>query len=50
VLAKAFVETKDLREAARVANAAGALTCTKLGAQPSLPTKEEIEAFLSAQS
>lgn len=49
VLAKAFVETGDLREAARVANAAGALTCTKLGAQPSLPTAEEIEAFLAKQ-
>lgn len=49
VLAKAFAESGDLREAARIANAAGALTCTKLGAQPSLPTKEEIEAFLKSQ-
>ncbi|MGI6193052.1 MAG: PfkB family carbohydrate kinase [Christensenellales bacterium] len=48
-LAKAFVETGDLVEAAKYANAAGALTCTKLGAQPSLPTKEEIEAFLAKQ-
>ncbi len=48
-LAKAYAETGDLVEAAKYANAAGALTCTKLGAQPSLPTKEEIDAFLAKQ-
>lgn len=48
-LAKAFAETGDLVQAAKYANAAGALTCTKLGAQPSLPTKEEIDAFLAKQ-
>lgn len=48
-LAKAYIETGDLVEAAKYANAAGALTCTKLGAQPSLPTKEEIDAFLAKQ-
>ena len=47
VLAMAFVETGDLREAARMANAAGALTCTKLGAQPSLPTKKEIDELMA---
>lgn len=48
-LTKAFVETGDLVKAARYANAAGALTCTKLGAQPSLPTAKEIEDFLAEQ-
>lgn len=49
VLAKAYVEMGDIVEACKVANAAGALTCTKLGAQPSLPTLAEIEAFLAKQ-
>ncbi|MBR0576734.1 ribokinase [Proteiniclasticum sp. BAD-10] len=49
VLAKAFAETRDIVESAKIANAAGALTCTKLGAQPSLPTAAEIEAFLAQQ-
>lgn len=49
VLAKAYVELGDIVEACKVANAAGALTCTKLGAQPSLPTLAEIEAFLAKQ-
>lgn len=47
VLAKALVETGDIVEAARVGGAAGALTCTKLGAQPSLPTAEEIEELMA---
>ncbi len=34
-------------EAIRYANAAGALAVTKLGAMPSLPTWNEIEAFIS---
>jgi ribokinase len=49
VLAKAYVEMGDMVEACKYANAAGALTCTKLGAQPSLPTLAEIDAFLANQ-
>jgi len=33
-------------DAIRRANAAGALACLKLGAQPSMPTGEELERFL----
>lgn len=47
VLAKAYVEMGDIVEACKYANAAGALTCTKLGAQPSLPTLAEIDGFLA---
>ena len=45
-LAVALGEGNSLREAARFANAAAALSVTKLGAQPSAPTREEIEQFL----
>ena len=48
-LAKAFVEMGDLVEAAKYASASGALTCTQLGAQPSLPTAAEIDTFLATQ-
>ncbi len=34
--------------AIRRANAAGALACLKVGAQPSMPTSEELDAFLRA--
>ena len=46
-LATALAEKKPLREAVRFANAAAALSVTKLGAQPSAPYRQEIEAFLS---
>jgi len=46
-LAVALVEGKPLLEAARFANAAAALSVTKLGAQPSAPKREDIEALLS---
>lgn len=36
----------DLPEALRHANAAGALTCTKPGAQSSIPTHAELQSFL----
>lgn len=44
--AVSLLEGKPPKEAIRFANAAGALTATKPGAQPSLPTRKEIEAFL----
>ncbi|HSW46478.1 MAG TPA: PfkB family carbohydrate kinase, partial [Phycisphaerae bacterium] len=45
-LAVALAEGKPLLEAVRFANAAGALSVTKLGAQPSAPSRAEIEAML----
>ncbi|MHC4759150.1 MAG: ribokinase [Planctomycetota bacterium] len=47
-LAVAIAENKPIREAITFANAAAALSVTKLGAQPSAPTKEEINKFLKA--
>jgi ribokinase len=44
--AVAISEGKPLEEAAEWGNAAGALAVTCAGAQPSLPTREEIERFL----
>lgn len=48
-LSVAIVNGKTLEESVRFANAAGALAVTKLGAQPSLPTREELEKFLSKE-
>ena len=45
VLAVALAEGRDLMDAARWANRAAALGVTRAGAQPSLPTRDEIEAF-----
>jgi ribokinase len=45
-LAVARAEGMPLAEAVRLANAAGALTCRAIGAQPSLPTRGEVEALL----
>jgi ribokinase len=45
-LAVALVEGRPLLEAVRFANAAAALSATKLGAQPSAPTRTDIEALL----
>lgn len=49
-LAVALSEGKELTDAVRFANAAAALSVTKLGAQPSIPRREEIAAFMSRQS
>jgi ribokinase len=42
----ALAEGRSLQEAIRFGNAAGALACTKLGAQPSLPNRSELENML----
>jgi ribokinase len=46
-LACGLSENKSIREVLRLANGAGALATTKMGAQPSLPTRKEVEFFLS---
>lgn len=46
-LAVALAEARPLDEAVCWGNAAGALAATQLGAQPSLPTRAALEAFLS---
>lgn len=46
-LAVSLAEGKDIREAMRVASACGAITTTRRGSLPSLPTAEELEAFLT---
>jgi ribokinase len=46
-LAVSLAEGKELEQAVLVANAAGALAVTKAGAQPSMPTRAELEAFLA---
>jgi ribokinase len=48
-LAVALAEGKPLAEAARFANAAAAISVTRMGAQPSAPTRKEIERFLKTQ-
>jgi ribokinase len=48
-LAVALAEGNSLAEAVRFANAAGALSVTRLGAQPSAPTRREIERFLGTR-
>jgi ribokinase len=49
-LAKCITEGKSLDEAVRYANAVGALTVSKQGAIPSLPTAAEVEAFIKARA
>lgn len=48
-LAVSYLENRDLPAAVRFGNAAGALAVTRLGAQPSLPNREETEKFLAGR-
>lgn len=45
-LATAIAEGRPVRDAIRFASAAGALAASKAGAQPSLPTRAEVDALL----
>jgi ribokinase len=47
-LAVALAEDRPLRDAIRFANAAAALSVTRLGAQPSAPRRSAISRFLAA--
>lgn len=47
--ASALLENRSLEEAVRYGCACGALAVTKFGAQPSLPTREDVERFLAPQ-
>ncbi len=44
--ASALLRELEIEDAVQYANACGALATTKFGAQPSLPTKEEVETFI----
>ena len=46
-LAVAISEHRPLPDAIRFANAAAALTCTKVGAQAAIPTRAQVEALLN---
>ena len=48
-LALEIVKGTDLVAAARIANAAGALACLTMGAQPSMPTAEAVATFLKGR-
>ena len=48
-LVAALAEGKSLAEAVRFASAAAALCVQRMGAQPSIPWREEIEAFLAGR-
>jgi ribokinase len=40
-----FAQTHELLGSVRKANIAGALTCTRLGAQDAIPLREEVDSF-----
>ncbi|MBN1821425.1 MAG: ribokinase, partial [Prolixibacteraceae bacterium] len=45
-LAVALVEGKSLKESLQFASAAAAISVTRMGAQPSAPTRVEIDKFI----
>ena len=45
-----LVESLSLRKCLEIGNAAGALTVTKMGAQPSLPFRDELIKFLAGNN
>jgi ribokinase len=49
-LACALARGLPMAEAIRYANAVAAISVTRMGAQPSLPTADEVTTFLSQQS
>ncbi len=50
VLAVALGEGRSMSDACRLANAAAALTVSRLGAQPSIPPRSEINTFLNRKA
>jgi ribokinase len=48
-LCLALTEGKSLPDAVRFAGAASAISVTRMGAQPSAPTRQEIEIFLNSE-
>ncbi len=42
-----WLESESVEEAIRFANAAGAFSASRLGAQPSLPRRSEVNSLLS---
>lgn len=49
-LAVALMQGLDLEQAVRFASAAGALSATRAGAQPSMPTAQEVAALVSGKA
>ncbi|MDA5107925.1 ribokinase [Brevibacillus thermoruber] len=48
-LAHALAEGRSIRQALRYANAVAALSVTKIGTAPAMPSREEVERFLQNQ-
>ena len=44
------LEGKSATDVLRIANASGALNCLALGAQPGLPTREDVETLVTSQA